>query len=797
MRKSFFHSHPFRVLRGAVAGLTALAVLAVPVLPAHAVPASAPAPASAQPAVPASANPLYAAPSASESQQAIVLTGVSGRVERWDAVSSAWKELTSADTLRSSDRLRTGPDGTARIEFDGKIRIQVLPDSELTIEEARRDLDERRQTLLKLDIGNLKADVDKLASGSSFKVKTPTAVSTVRGTTFYLNVVRFAQGVKGILTNLYVDKGRVDFAAVENELNALLVEAFHASSISGDGEKTPPKELTPEEREAFIRSFEEAAKNAGNPQLGVETGPLPGAPPVPGGTGAGPGDGAFRDAIERLIDELVGTRNENAGIEDEKPFGDITLLGALRLTALLLSEGLPLSGNFDFDNVSGDGGFDLGIVSDDRGEALDRAFAANTAQEALAAIGDLQDIRDREKNELRQTLASILDNQDLLNEDAEQERRFDAQTGKVFTDVHGNRVRTDQYIYHEPGTDLVRLVSMTLRTGEYQTGVTSFEFGAQFNADIPEGTLLRELPWNDYLNVVTDEEFEAAYLYGSAPVYSSQYIVHETAGEEGPSLYPTAFYAEFKNPAGDRVRFSEDYSGPFHGEFSFDDGETETGLWFQSRIGELTEIVRAGGFETLEEASVSYGSAWNGNYQSSVGNADLIGSNEGSQTEGWSEAGELIGQLDTGAAVDAIGGLPQNDDGIVDNDLHPAYFQDRLDVNGQDGLTLNAFFLPIDNLGRVLDAPGFRLEGLRDLVNPNTRVVGGQYNLEVILSFGQTYPADGEEFLSDHFVEDFRIDAIITPEIFQPYGIDRDSDFFKDRLIPDNDDGPCGECLTD
>jgi hypothetical protein len=769
----------FRTLsaRHAVAVLTAVAALACQSGPALAAPASPVQHPVVQP-------PVVQHPAGLEAQS-IRVTEVVGTVEVREASSDVWRVLKTGDTLKPSDVIRTGEDGSARIEFDGKIRMQVLNASELTIEEARRDNEKTRQTLLRLDIGKIKAEVDKLGPDSSFKIMTPTAVSSVRGTTFYLSVIRFAQGLAGILTDLYVDEGRVDFASVEDQVNALFVEAFHTSSISGDGEKTEPKELTPEEREALIKAFADAFKSlGGNPQTGVETGGLPGGPGgalPPGGADAG------RDRLERLIRELVNLRDENGGIDDEDGIFedlDALLLLSLKLTAQLLSEGLDLSGDFDYDQVSN--GFDLGIVSEERGQDLNEALNATDPAGVIRAIADLKAIRDAEKAQLRDALDSILDDQERRRVDADQEREFDAQTGKVFTDVHGNRVRTDQYIYHEPGSDLVRMVSLTLRTGEYQNGVTSFTFATRFNEDLPEGTVLKELPWNAYLNVVTAEDFRdrsaqeesAGGLLGSllpSPRYD-QYIVYGTGA--APALYPVEFEAEFQNPAMDRVTFTEAYTDPYGASFLNDENE---------RVGRSVQGRERNGVSIREDGGVSIDRTTRRLLGVDITTTRINGGlpvvtlgdtgDDGAQTSGL--------ELEDLTAPDAVAGS-------ADANEHPAFFTEeftdqrlvfsrgRLRLVRTD-YALTGIFLPIDNDGALIDAPGFEVRGIRDLVQPNQAAgLNGRYNLETILSFGRR--TNG----GTAFVEDFRIDAIITPEIFAPYrsnsGEDED-ELFPDRLV--------------
>ena len=79
------------------------------------------------------------------------------------------------------------------------------------------------------------------------------------------------------------------------------------------------------------------------------------------------------------------------------------------------------------------------------------------------------------------------------------------------------------------------------------------------------------------------------------------------------------------------------------------------------------------------------------------------------------------------------------------------------------------------------------MRGLRDLFSPNPLVNGGNYNLETIFIFGDLNSENGES-------ESFRIDTIITPEIFQPYGTSNYTEenlpegrYFPASLNPEDD----------
>lgn len=81
---------------------------------------------------------------------------------------------------QTGDVLRSGPGCTVDVTLNDQAGCRLLPESSFRIESA-----EAAATHLRLESGNAILNLDKLPSGSTFQVETPTAVAAVRGTQFW------------------------------------------------------------------------------------------------------------------------------------------------------------------------------------------------------------------------------------------------------------------------------------------------------------------------------------------------------------------------------------------------------------------------------------------------------------------------------------------------------------------------------------------------------------------------------------------------------------------------------------
>jgi ferric-dicitrate binding protein FerR (iron transport regulator) len=160
------------------------------------------------------------------------------------------------------DEVVTDRGGRARIALDDGSILNVGSDSRLRI--VQHDAATQR-TQLQLSYGRLRASAVRLArTGSSFEVRTPTAVAGVVGTGF--DIV-FANDI----TTLSVNEGEVNFCNLSGQ--CAKVPAGFASTIRGN---QPPSQPTP-------ISPSTATENAQSTSVGTGAG---------GGAGTAAGTGA-------------------------------------------------------------------------------------------------------------------------------------------------------------------------------------------------------------------------------------------------------------------------------------------------------------------------------------------------------------------------------------------------------------------------------------------------------------------------------------------------------------------------
>ncbi len=87
-------------------------------------------------------------------------------------------------TLKAGDTLKTAASGNADFSMNALAGCRVLPGSEIQVKDPNK-----KTMLVKLTNGKAMFNLEKLPTKSSFKVETPTAVASVRGTQFLGNVL--------------------------------------------------------------------------------------------------------------------------------------------------------------------------------------------------------------------------------------------------------------------------------------------------------------------------------------------------------------------------------------------------------------------------------------------------------------------------------------------------------------------------------------------------------------------------------------------------------------------------------
>ncbi len=118
------------------------------------------------------------------SRQAI-LAGVSGDVQV--RTEGQWRPAADGMTLKEQDQIKTGGDGNVIVVLDrqsGGDRLKVGKESLVSLNLLQQGPKSATATQLDLAFGKVLVHVGKLKESSRFEVKTPTATTGVRGTSF-------------------------------------------------------------------------------------------------------------------------------------------------------------------------------------------------------------------------------------------------------------------------------------------------------------------------------------------------------------------------------------------------------------------------------------------------------------------------------------------------------------------------------------------------------------------------------------------------------------------------------------
>ena len=114
--------------------------------------------------------------------QAVSITSTEGKVLFLKAGSYTWAQVSSGQVLAPGDQLKTASGARATVTFDDASRIDLNPKSTFTLKEASP-----QESGMELKLGSLKAWISK-SLNRRFQVRTPTAVCSVRGTEFGVDV---------------------------------------------------------------------------------------------------------------------------------------------------------------------------------------------------------------------------------------------------------------------------------------------------------------------------------------------------------------------------------------------------------------------------------------------------------------------------------------------------------------------------------------------------------------------------------------------------------------------------------
>ncbi|MBN2121391.1 MAG: FecR domain-containing protein [Candidatus Omnitrophica bacterium] len=136
------------------------------------------------------------------------VTRLFGQVEITPKAAKKTHQAKIGEMVGEGYAIKTGQDGMVEIKFDNANALNLKPDTELIITKLVIDPQTQEyENSFEVTMGKVRARIENLKEGSSFKIKTPTAVSGARGTIMYLEVLQnltraFFEGGTGFLTSL-------------------------------------------------------------------------------------------------------------------------------------------------------------------------------------------------------------------------------------------------------------------------------------------------------------------------------------------------------------------------------------------------------------------------------------------------------------------------------------------------------------------------------------------------------------------------------------------------------------------
>ncbi|MDD5302395.1 MAG: FecR family protein [Elusimicrobia bacterium] len=114
--------------------------------------------------------------------QAVAISSAEGKVLFLKSGSYTWNQVSTGQVLAPGDQLKTGTGSRATVTFDDASRVDLSPGSSFTLKEATP-----QASGMELKLGSLRAWISK-SLNRRFQVRTPTAVCSVRGTEFGVDV---------------------------------------------------------------------------------------------------------------------------------------------------------------------------------------------------------------------------------------------------------------------------------------------------------------------------------------------------------------------------------------------------------------------------------------------------------------------------------------------------------------------------------------------------------------------------------------------------------------------------------
>lgn len=236
-------------------------------------------------------------PSESASVMNAVIISFAGTVRVHKASADDWSAVANGDVITEGDKLQTGEDGQAEIKLGNGNTLFIESSTELIFTSLRYDpASGNYHNQLEVTEGEVLAVVEKIRGESTFEVRTPTAVSGVRGTIMRVVVEPPQPGMLMAQTQVFFEGGRGDVVSLQSGVMQQLLPGQNVR-VDASGIISQPIVTSVEERAIMLQSVppEQMAERFAQPKeplkeefvplppplKGQESLPLP--PPPPGG----------------------------------------------------------------------------------------------------------------------------------------------------------------------------------------------------------------------------------------------------------------------------------------------------------------------------------------------------------------------------------------------------------------------------------------------------------------------------------------------------------------------------------
>ena len=192
-----------------------------------------------------------AAPLAAQTSKAGYVERVEGTAAVARTAAPQGTALKAKDDVFLRDLVTTGELSKAQFLLGGKARVTMREQSALRITEAPG------LSTVNITDGRLKLAVEKLNAGDRIDVKSPNAVTAVRGTTIVVEVQKTPAGPTTILSVL---KGFVEITPIDPVTGApkgppVRVNDLQQTTVSGGGAPSPPRPINRNDAVKLDASF--------------------------------------------------------------------------------------------------------------------------------------------------------------------------------------------------------------------------------------------------------------------------------------------------------------------------------------------------------------------------------------------------------------------------------------------------------------------------------------------------------------------------------------------------------------